>query len=292
MKLLFIFLDGVGKGDMNENNPFFYYMPKSYEAFSKHGTVKYIDACLEVDGIPQSATGQVSIYSGVNAAKEVGFHINGQITPSLRKIIDRRNIFQSLMKNNLKVDFANVYRDEYLLKILNDKNSRMSVTSYMSIVSGIELKTVEKLLCHEGIYFDITNHVLKESGYDVPIFSARKAAENLINVLDKNHFVLFEHFKTDLIGHLCDLQKAIDLIKLLDSFILEIIKLLPNDSTLMITSDHGNIEDLSIKTHTKNKVPLLVFGKRKEVFYDVDSIVKIYPAIMKYFGIEDEDEDG
>jgi bisphosphoglycerate-independent phosphoglycerate mutase (AlkP superfamily) len=32
------------------------------------------------------------------------------------------------------------------------------------------------------------------------------------------------------------------------------------DMMVIITSDHGNIEDLSVKTHTLNPVPLLWLG--------------------------------
>ncbi|ADQ47048.1 metalloenzyme domain protein [Caldicellulosiruptor kronotskyensis 2002] len=284
MKMLFVFLDGVGKGEKNEYNPFFYYHSKAYDIFLKSGNVRFLDATLGIEGLPQSATGQVTIYSGINAAKEVGFHINGQITPSLKRIIDKQNIFTTLSRNGLKVDFANVYRSEYLQKLLNDKNFKMSVTSYMALTAGIRFKTVEDLLKSEGVYFDITNHVLIESGYEVPFFSPEKAAENLLNVLNKNDFVLFEHFKTDIIGHSCDMEKALELIKLLDDFMISLIEDLPKDACLVVTSDHGNIEDLSTKTHTKNKVPFLAYGNKKEIFA-IESIEQIYSSILKYFEI-------
>ncbi|BCS82068.1 alkaline phosphatase family protein [Anaerocellum diazotrophicum] len=290
MKMLFVFLDGVGKGEKSEVNPFFYYHPKAYEIFLKEGNVLFLDATLGVEGLPQSATGQVTIYSGINAAKEVGFHINGQITLSLKKIIDKQNIFTTLSRHGLKVDFANVYRNEYLQKILNDKNFKMSVTSYMALTAGIRFKTVGDLLKSEGVYFDITNQVLIESGYKVPVFSPEKAAENLLNILQKNNFVLFEHFKTDIIGHSCDMEKALELLKLLDEFIISLIENLPKDACLVVTSDHGNIEDLSTKTHTKNKVPFLAYGNKKEIFA-IESIEQIYSSILKYFEIRTQRDD-
>ncbi|ADQ41699.1 metalloenzyme domain protein [Caldicellulosiruptor acetigenus I77R1B] len=290
MKMLFIFLDGVGKGEKNEASPFFYYHPKAYDIFLKDGNVLFLDATLGIEGLPQSATGQVTIYSGINAAKEVGFHINGQIAPSLKRIIERQNIFTTLLRHGFKVDFANVYRNEYLQKLLNDKNFKMSVTSYMTLISGIRFKTVEDLLRGEGVYFDITNHVLIESGYEVPVFSPQRAAENLLNVLNKNDFVLFEHFKTDIIGHSCDMEKALELLKLLDEFILSLIEELPEDACLVVTSDHGNIEDLSTKTHTKNKVPFLAYGNKKEIFA-LESIEQIYSSILKYFEIGTQRDD-
>ncbi|AZT89563.1 metalloenzyme [Caldicellulosiruptor changbaiensis] len=289
MKLLFIFLDGVGKGENNAHNPFFYYHPKSYDVFLEKGIVRFLDATLKVPGLPQSATGQVTIYSGINAAKEVGFHINGQITPSLKRIIDKKNIFKTLKQNGFKVDFANVYRDEYLQKLLNDKDFKMSVTSYMALTSEVRLKTIDYLLKGEGVYCDITNEILIESGYDVPLFSPEEAAENLLNVLKKSHFVLFEHFKTDLVGHSCDMEKAIELVKTLDEFLVSIIENLPADVCIIVTSDHGNIEDLSVKTHTYNLVPFLAYGKGQDIFRDIVSIEQVYEYILKYFEIPVEE---
>ncbi|WAM31871.1 alkaline phosphatase family protein [Caldicellulosiruptor naganoensis] len=289
MKLLFIFLDGVGKGENKAHNPFFYYHPKSYDIFLEKGIMRFLDATLKVPGLPQSATGQVTIYSGINAAKEVGFHINGQITPSLKRIIDKKNIFKTLKQNGLKVDFANVYRDEYLQKLLNDRNFKMSVTSYMALNSDVALKTVEDLLKGEGVYCDITNEILIESGYNVPLFSPQKAAENLLNISEKSHFVLFEHFKTDLVGHSCDMEKAIKLVKVLDEFFICIIENLPPDTCIIITSDHGNLEDLSVKTHTYNLVPFLAYGKGQEVFKDISSIEQVYEYILKYFKIAEKE---
>ncbi|WAM34069.1 alkaline phosphatase family protein [Caldicellulosiruptor morganii] len=288
MKLLFIFLDGVGKGEKTVHNPFFYYHPEAYDVFLKKGIVRFLDATLQTPGLPQSATGQVTIYSGINAAKEVGFHINGQITPSLKKIISRKNIFKTLKQHRFKVDFANVYRNEYLQKLLNDSNFKMSVTSYMALVSGVKFKTAEDLLKGEGVYFDITNQILIESGYDVPVFSPQKASGNLLNILAKNHFVLFEHFKTDIVGHSCDLEEAKKLLKLLDEFIMHTLENLPDDACLIVTSDHGNIEDLSVRTHTFNPVPFLAYGKGQEIFNDMDSIEQVYKYILKYFGITEE----
>jgi bisphosphoglycerate-independent phosphoglycerate mutase (AlkP superfamily) len=54
---------------------------------------------------------------------------------------------------------------------------------------------------------------------------------------------------------------------------------------IWMTSDHGNIEDLSHRHHTLNPVPLLIFGSpslRKELPF-FQSLLDIYPAILKLF---------
>jgi len=67
----------------------------------------------------------------------------------------------------------------------------------------------------------------------------------------------------------------------LNPFLLHITKNLSDDDTFVLTSDHGNLEDLRIKTHTRNPVPLLVKGE-VEYFKDVESILDVTPSIVNH----------
>ena len=52
-------------------------------------------------------------------------------------------------------------------------------------------------------------------------------------------------------------------------------------STVIVTSDHGNIEDLSVRNHTLNPVPTIVWGKhREQVAPRIRSLTDITPAIV------------
>lgn len=58
----------------------------------------------------------------------------------------------------------------------------------------------------------------------------------------------------------------------------------------MITSDHGNIEDLSVKTHTRHPVPLVVYGGSHREFAaqlsdgvdDPPDLTAVTPSMMDY----------
>ena len=53
--------------------------------------------------------------------------------------------------------------------------------------------------------------------------------------------------------------------------------------TLVICSDHGNLEDLSVKTHTLNPSLTIAAGKNSEaIFRSVKNITDIKPALVKY----------
>ena len=56
------------------------------------------------------------------------------------------------------------------------------------------------------------------------------------------------------------------------------------DGIILLTSDHGNMEDLSTRRHTAANVPLLLFGDkihRREFQKDIHDLTGIAPAISK-----------
>jgi len=100
-----IFIDGVGIGNEDyQFNPFFKYGFKTFtDIFGdipslQNQTIvrnkKFIfpvDACLGVEGFPQSGTGQTAIFCGMNAAKFVGKHFGPFPYSTLIPIIRGQN---------------------------------------------------------------------------------------------------------------------------------------------------------------------------------------------------------
>ena len=53
-------------------------------------------------------------------------------------------------------------------------------------------------------------------------------------------------------------------------------------TSVILTSDHGNIEDLSTRNHTLNKVPTIVWGADKvRIAERIKSLADITPAIVE-----------
>jgi bisphosphoglycerate-independent phosphoglycerate mutase (AlkP superfamily) len=53
-------------------------------------------------------------------------------------------------------------------------------------------------------------------------------------------------------------------------------------TTVILTSDHGNIEDLSVRNHTLNDVPTFVWGAaRNKLSKPIVNLADITPAIME-----------
>ena len=287
-RMLFIFIDGFGIGEKDlTKNPILAAKTPAFDRLFTEGLLMSTDACLGVPGLPQSATGQTAIFTGVNAPEIVGRHINAQPTKPLRDIIEQDNLFKMLLRKGLRVANANVYRQEYLDRMNDpsDKRYKPSVTSVMTMSAGLRFRKVEEFNNGMGIYHDITGQIIVDSGYDSHTITPGEAAARYYAIALENDFTLFEHFVTDLAGHKMDMQLAMNTIELLDAFLSELLLLLdPEEDILFITSDHGNIEDVSVKTHTRNPVPTVIYGKLPEGYeVGIRSLLDIVPAVLAIF---------
>ena len=287
LKVIFIFVDGFGIGAEDKSiNPLYAAKTSVLRNLVENAAFQ-ADATLGVPGLPQSATGQTALFTGVNAPKVLNRHMSGQPTVTLKKLLYKNNLFMSLKDMGLSVASSNIYRDEYIEKILDvkDRKNRPSVTSVMCMASAVPFRNSRSFHTGEGVYHDITGKKLVECGYDIKAISPQKAAENLYNLSRKYDLTLFEHFVTDIAGHKAEMQEAVKIIETLDSFLETLIdKMNFEEDVLILTSDHGNIEDLSVNTHSMNKVPVIILGKKANTIdMRINSLTDVMPFVLKLF---------
>jgi phosphopentomutase len=55
------------------------------------------------------------------------------------------------------------------------------------------------------------------------------------------------------------------------------------DTLLIITTDHGNVEDMKTRGHTRNPVPLIAVGLGHERFRGLTSITEVTPRCAALF---------
>jgi hypothetical protein len=275
-----IFVDGLGLADTNpKTNPV---SKKNCPALSdalQHYSIP-IDATLGISGIPQSATGQTALLTGINAPKTVGRHIEGFPGPSLRKIITKNNIFTQLKQANLSSTFANGYLAETTDQVTTKRIK--SVTTVASLAAFGDVRRRNLLESDQAVAHDITRDTLYTRGYTGPLITPQQAAHHLIRIAESEAFTLFEYFLTDRAGHSADFDKARDALGRLDSFLAEIMaEITDRELTLVLTSDHGNIEELSCRSHTTNPVPLLAYGPAAGTLQaQATDLTDITPAIV------------
>ncbi len=246
------------------------------------GLVKPIDPRLGVAGIPQSSTGQTSLLTGVNAQGVLGFHKSGYPGEMLKRIIERDGIFVRARRMQISCDFINAFRPTFF----TGESRVISVTTYNALAAGLRLNTLEDLCQECSVYQEFTNRFLHKLGYThVPVWTPEKAGSVLAAQRGRFELILYEHFITDVNGHKGDHALALDTIVSLQEFLLSFLQGLSLDrDTVVLTSDHGNLEDPSQKLHTCNPVPLMVWGRGRDWFLErIESIQDVTLVIEEWF---------
>ncbi|MBK7630142.1 MAG: alkaline phosphatase family protein [Ignavibacteriales bacterium] len=293
-----IFIDGVGIGKNDlEYNPFFKYGFESFEKIlgeiphlenpklSSNGIYCFpVDATLGVEGLPQSGTGQVSIFCGMNAPKFVGKHFGPFPYSTTIPIIEKENIFKAYKELDMSPYFANAY-PKVFFDYLKSGKTRLSVTSLSCRLTGIKLNSIKEIRRKTALTAEITNERWnRKLKYQLKVISPEIAAARLLKTALKYDFTLFEFFLTDHLGHGRIPDEFATIYKNLDRFLLKILsEINQSQITLVICSDHGNFEDLSVKTHTLNPALTITAGiHAKELAEEIIDLSDIKPSILKY----------
>ncbi len=286
VKILFLFIDGVGIRPPAADNPVNPEVcPTLCRLFQEH--MKPIDACLGVEGLPQSATGQATMFTGLNCPAAMGKHCEGFPGPALRQMIDENNLFLQLKKRGKKVKFA----DAYLIDSPEELAMRRfkSVTTVMALTTPEVITTVDDLMDDRAVMQDLTRETIQDKYPDIPVIQPQRAAEHLFALASKYDFTLYEFFQTDVSGHSMDYARACAVLRTYDSFLTALVRFTEAAGiTLVMTSDHGNIEDISERGHTRNPIPFVAFGPREaQLRAQVESLVDVTPAILDAFSLAD-----
>ena len=286
MKLLFIFLDGVGLGDENPvTNPFVHTELPNLEKIlgghkiiadghnsgtepdyhlvkTEYASLLALDACLGIKGIPQSATGQASIMTGTNVSAKLGFHDGPKPTPLIIELIHQGTLFTQLQHHGRAASLVNAFPPRYFESI--DAGYRIpGVIALSANQAGLHLKTLADLIEGNAISADFTGEGWRgHLGYlNTPVLDHVQAGERLNSLANTSNLTIFEYWLTDVAGHHQDMESACTILETLDAVIGSLLDNWDGENSLiLLTSDHGNLEDLSTRHHTLNDVPLLLIG--------------------------------
>lgn len=291
MRVLCIFLDGVGLGtDDRQSNPFAAFSSEIFPVLSEfpqsvcfNGLVIPTDACLGLPGLPQSATGQTTLFSGINAAQQLGTHLSGFATPSLINILRQASVFVKTLAMRKTAAFANAYGREFFALPDKTRARITSVTTAATLTAGLPFLLTDDILSGRSLYHDFTNAALIQRGYDIPIFSPEFAGKQLAHLSHAYDLCLYEYFLTDRAGHSGDFQLAMHEVRKIETFLQSVLKHTDLQSTVvLVCSDHGNLEDMRVITHTLNPVPTIVWGAiPADMALSIRSLTDITPFIVK-----------
>src|SRR5215208_528874 len=300
MRVLFIFMDGIGLGANNpETNPLARAkMPnlnklldgRSWlkEAAPFHGeyaSLLAIDPSVGVSGLPQSATGQAILLTGINIPAELGYHYGPKPNPEVAAFLKEATLFSRFVKEGKKAALLNGYPPRYFDGI--DSGKRLYSSIPLSVVNaGLPLFRHDDLFAGRALSADFTGEGWRSMlGFkDAPVMEPMHAGQKLGALAKEYDFSLFEYWASDYAGHKQQMENAIQLMETFDEVLAGLMEAWDEDGLILVTSDHGNMEDLSTRRHTDANVPALVIGNkiaRDEFTQGLKDLTQIAPAIWK-----------
>ncbi len=299
-RVLFLFLDGVGLGSGDpSSNPFaLARMPNlsglldgrrllgDLPAFSTD-RVSFVpvDACLGVTGMPQSASGQGAILTGINVPRLIGKHWGPKPNAEIKTLLQRDNLFKRLSNHGCSVRVANAYPPIFLERIESGRRAFSAIQLALNAAGG-NLCTEADLRRGRAFAADFTGEAWRSQlGFeDTPVLPLEEAGRSLARAARDYGLLLFDHWLTDVIGHRGSMDEAVKLLERLDAVLGGMLNAWhAEDGLLFITSDHGNLEDKSTRRHTHNSVPVLIVGKgHRQVAAKITDICDVTPALLGY----------
>ena len=287
MSVLLFFVDGLGIGTRGAHNPLDGLADAAPLAVFRDeepemifaGRLVRTDPRLGVEGRPQSASGQTTILTGVNAPAALGYHKQGFPNEALREIITAHSIFLQLRQAGVG---PNTFANAYTPLFFEARPRWVSATTVAVEAAGMRFRDMDDLRGGRAVFQDYTNGMLIERGLHISPRTPEEAAEILAQLVAEHRFTLYEYFITDKTGHAQDMAGARRVLTGLARLLRHLLSRLDlARTTVILTSDHGNIEDLSTRNHTLNDVPTLAWGEGQDlVAARVRSLSDITPSIV------------
>jgi 2,3-bisphosphoglycerate-independent phosphoglycerate mutase len=298
-RILFVFLDGVGIGVADPAvNPFLAAGERiptltalmggrvptldDPSASGPMGSSFPLDATLDMDGTPQSGTGQTALLTGESAAEIFGGHFGPWAPVALRPLVEERNVLRTARDRGLRVAFANAYprgwpgpRGE----------RRVAAVPLAARGAGVLDRHEEALAEGRAVASELVNDGWREHlGHTgLPHVTPEQAGANLARVSREGDLTLFAHYATDSAGHRQELEAGIAALVKVDAFLRGVLGDLDVETLLIVASDHGNIEDSSAG-HTRNPALGIAAGPAADRAERLSDIRQVPSLILEVLG--------
>lgn len=290
--MLFLFLDGVGLGEDDPGrNPMVAARlptlrswvggaPTAAAAPRLEGDALFrpLDAGLGHDGLPQSATGQTALLTGRNGAAMMGRHYGPWPGPTLRRALTQGTLFHDADGD---AALANVYPPGYF-EALASRRLRPNAPVVAARAADVVLRDLDAYRAGAAVPADLTGEGVGAREPTLRPLDAVEAARRLAGLANAHRFTFLDVWPTDQLGHARAHAAGVALLERLDAVLAELIPRLAG-ATLVLTSDHGNLEDLSTARHTTNPVPLLALGPAAGLLADAASLTDVAPALRRWW---------
>lgn len=301
--VLIFFMDGVGLGEADPaKNPFAtavlphltalfgpgWYLAGREAIYTERASLVPTDANLGLPGRPQSATGQAAILTGRNAPQLVGEHYGPKPNTAVAHVIQQGTLFHEVAQAGGKAALLTPYPPDFFTAVASGKRL-LSAVPLAATSAGLVLMTVDDLVNGRAVSPDFTAQGWRDhlDFPDVPVFSPAQAGATIAALAQTYHFSFFEHWPSDVRGHRGTLVEAVAHLELIDDVLGGLLAAWDAANGLLIlTSDHGNIEDKSSRSHTRNPVPTILFGAgQAELAGHINDLTDVATAVRITLGL-------
>lgn len=273
-----LFLDGVGLGHPDTNdNPFVraampnltrllgdgWYLAGHEPIYAPHASLMPTDANLGVDGRPQSATGQATILTGRNVPQLIGEHYGPKPNQAVAGVIREGSLFSEVTNAGKRAALITPYPKRYFEAIESGRRL-LSAVPLAATSAGLPLMGVDDLRVGRAVSPDFTGAGWRDHlGYDdMPVLSLAESGRRIATIAAGYDFSFFEHWPSDQAGHRGTMGEAVAHLETIDAVVGGVIAAWDEaHGLLIITSDHGNLEEKGHRQHTRNPVPTILFGR-------------------------------
>jgi 2,3-bisphosphoglycerate-independent phosphoglycerate mutase len=276
-----------------------------------------IDARLGIPGLPQSGTGQTTLLTGINAAKLLGYHHGPWPGPTIRPLL-KDSFPVRLAARGGTVKLLNHYPPRYLEGIAGGK-IRLNAIATAATLAGATLEARDgeiRIPPPLGNPEDMRNTSLEQVRKWGREFMRSNATLNIFDSWWSDHLGHEGSEPDKLTGSsepdkltgssepdkltgssepkdadsslTTALEMAQDHVRRLEAFLEGALEVQPAETLLLITSDHGNFEDMGVKTHTFAPVPLVALGPGALEFASVTDLTGVAPALERVLNISEK----
>lgn len=294
-----VFLDGIGLGESDPTrNPFAVAAMPTLIALTngerwlrgigrqESGRAIFVptDPRLGVSGRPQSATGQATILTGRNVPQLIGEHYGPRPNAPIRKLLAEDNFFKQVVAHGKKAALLEAYPPGFHSAF---RSGKRLLSSYQQAPyeAGLPLFGEDDVYSGDALAADWTGESWRSYlGYhDTPVYTPQEAGRRMVELSRRYDFAFFAHWMTDLVGHRGPFEDGVRLLERFDSVMAGALAAWDDsEGLLIVTSDHGNMEDLSHGKHTENDVPTLIVGERKrELAEHLHDLTDFVPGMAK-----------
>jgi hypothetical protein len=240
-----------------------------------------LDTTLGVPGTPQSGTGQSCALTGCDAVRVMGEHFGPYPGPTLQKLLREESLPVRLTQAGGSAALLNFYPPGYFAA--HEKRSRHGCFPFSFLAAGLALNP-------PGLPSVSPTLGLQ---YGSPWVSAVELSElhaqgrEVARAAQTHDLLVLDLWLSDLLGHEGRPDAPPELLaagrRYLQHLDALLSGLLDGGARVVISSDHGNFEDLSIKGHTLARVPFA--GSGVELGTPAD-IVEAGGVMRAWFGVE------